>query len=129
MSLRHMLPRGRGDIVNVASVSAHGAWPYLAVYAASKAAVHALSRGLRAEVAEHGIRVMTVDVHNVASEFGTNFDPAVLPEALARWHALGLVRPESPLLSPDDVARAIVFQLAQPDPACVHELTVRARVS
>ena len=128
-ALRHMLPRRRGDILNVASVSAHGAWPYLAVYAASKAAVHALSRGLRAEVAGEGIRIMTVDVHNVASEFGTRFDPEVLPGALRRWHELGLVNPESPLLDPDDVARAIVFQLSQPDPACVHELTVRARVS
>ena len=128
-ALRHMLPRGAGDIVNVASVSAHGAWPYLAVYAASKAAVHALSRGLRVEVAPRGIRVMTIDVHNVASEFGTEFDPAVLPEALRRWHELGLVRPESPLLAPEAVARAVVFQLAQPDPACIPELTVRARVS
>jgi NADP-dependent 3-hydroxy acid dehydrogenase YdfG len=128
-ALRHMLPRKAGDIVNVASVSAHGAWPYLAVYAASKAAVHALSRGLRAEVAEQGVRVTTVDVHNVASEFGVGFDPDVLPVALRRWHELGLVRPESPLLAPDDVARAIVFQLAQPDPVSIHEITVRARVS
>ena len=128
-ALRHMLPRGAGDIVNVASVSAHGAWPYLAVYAASKAAVHALSRGLRAEVAPLGVRVMTVDVHNVASEFAVGFDAAVLPEALRRWHELGLVQPESPLLGPEDVARAVVFQISQPDPVSIHELTVRARVS
>ena len=91
--------------------------------------MHALSRGLRAEVAERGVRVMTVDVHNVATEFGAGFDPDVLPEALRRWQELALVRADSPLLAPEDVARAIVFQLAQPDPACVPELTVRSRVS
>jgi NADP-dependent 3-hydroxy acid dehydrogenase YdfG len=127
-ALRHMLPRGAGDIMNVASVSAHGAWPYLAVYAASKAAVHALSRGLRAEVGDRGVRVMTIDVHNVATEFGFGFDEAVLPEALQRWQDLGLVRPESPLLAPEDVARAIVFQLAQPGPVSVPELTIRSRI-
>src|SRR5206468_2420057 len=43
-ALRHMLPRGAGDIVNLTSASAHEAWPYLAAYSASKAAVHTLSR-------------------------------------------------------------------------------------
>ena len=91
-ALRHMLPRGAGDIVNVTSASAHEAWPYLGPYSGSKAAVHTLSRALRAEVAGHGIRVMTVEVHNVATEFGTNFDPEVLPDALRRWKELGLLK-------------------------------------
>src|SRR5437016_13282511 len=56
-ALRHMLPRGAGDIVNMTSASAHEAWPYLAAYAASKAAVHTLSRALRAEVAAQGIQI------------------------------------------------------------------------
>src|SRR5206468_4581806 len=84
-ALRHMLPRGAGDIVNMTSASAHEAWPYLAAYSASKAAVHTLSRALRAEVAAQGIRVMTIEVHNVATEFASNFDPALLPLATERW--------------------------------------------
>ncbi len=76
-ALRHMLPRGAGDIVNMTSASAHEAWPYLAAYSASKAAVHTLSRALRAEVAAQGIRVMTIEIHNVATEFASNFDPAL----------------------------------------------------
>jgi NADP-dependent 3-hydroxy acid dehydrogenase YdfG len=128
-ALRHMIPRGAGDIVSMTSASAHEAWPYLAAYAASKAAVHALSRCLRAEVAPLGIRVMTVEIHNVASEFGANFDPQVLPAAIARWTALGLLNPAAGLLAPEDVARAVVFQLAQPDPASIHHLTIRARAN
>jgi len=86
-ALRHMLPRGAGDIVNMTSVSANEAWPYMAAYAGSKAAVHALSQALRREVAERGVRVMTIAVHNIATEFASNFDPEVLPKAAQRWEA------------------------------------------
>jgi len=128
-ALRHMLPRGRGDILNMSSAAAREAWPHLAAYAASKAAVLALSRALRAEVAPAGIRVMTIEIHNVATEFGSNFDPALLPAALRCWSQLGLLNPESPLLAPEDVARAVVFQLSQRDPASIHELTIRSRAN
>src|SRR5262249_21317777 len=101
------------------------AWTYLAAYAASKAAVEAMSRALRAEVAGQGIRVMTVQIHNVASEFGARFEPALLPAALGRSHELGLVNPDPALRAPPDGARAVVFQLTQPDPASIHELTIR----
>jgi len=126
-ALGHMLAAGRGDIINVTSVSAHEPWPYLAVYAASKAAIHALSQGLRAEVAERGVRVMTVEVHNVMTDFASNFDPEIFLTAGLRWHALGLLNLEAPLLEPEDVARAVVFQLAQPERASVHRLTLRPR--
>jgi NADP-dependent 3-hydroxy acid dehydrogenase YdfG len=129
-ALRHMLPRGRGDILNMTSASAYEAWPYLAVYAASKAAIHSLSRGLRAEVAGRGIRVMTIEIHNVAgTDFASNFEPAELPAALKRWEELGLLNRESPMIAPDDVARAVVFQLSQPDPASVHHVTIRSRAN
>ena len=128
-ALRHMLPCGAGDIVNMTSASAHEAWPYLAPYAASKAAVHTLSRALRAEVAPLGIRVMTVEIHNVATEFGRNFDPELLPAATRRWTELGLLNPDTPLLSPEDVARAVVFQLEQPARASIHTLTIRSRAN
>ena len=128
-ALRHMLPRGAGDIVNMTSASAHEAWPYLAAYSASKAAIDTFSRALRTEVAPRGLRVMTVEIHNVASEFGANFDPALLPTALQRWKETGLVNPETPLLVPEDVARAVAFQLAQPERASIHTLEIRSRAN
>jgi NADP-dependent 3-hydroxy acid dehydrogenase YdfG len=129
-ALRHMLPRKRGDILNVTSASAHEAWPYLAVYAASKAAVHTFSDGLRAEVAEQGIRVMTIEIHNVAgTDFASNFDTSVLPAALGRWRELGLLNPRTPMISPEAVAQAVLFQLSQTDPASVHHVTIRSRAN
>src|SRR5438445_3109645 len=128
-ALRPMLPRGPGATLHLTAASAHEAWPYLAAYAASKAAVHTLSRALRAEVATQGIRVMTIEVHNVATEFASHFDPALLPLATERWKELGLLNPDAPLLAPDDVARAVAFQLAQPAHASVHHLTLRSRAN
>jgi hypothetical protein len=128
-ALRHMLPRGAGDILNMTSVSASEAWPYMAAYAGSKAAVHALSQALRREVAERGIRVMTVAVHNIATEFASNFDLEVLPGASRRWEELGLLNRRAQLLDPADVARAIAFMLTQPDPMSIHDLEVRSRAN
>ncbi len=129
-ALREMLPRGRGDILNMTSASAHEAWPYLSVYAATKAAIHSLSRGLRAEVAGQGIRVMTVEIHNVGgTDFASNFEPEVMPAAIRRWEEIGLLSRESPMIQADDVARAVVFQLTQPDAASVHNLTIRSRAN
>ena len=127
-ALDHMLRRGRGDIVMMGSASANEPWPYLGVYAASKAAILALARSLRAEVAARGIRVMTVEVHNVGGTgFAENFDPALLPAALKRWTELGVLNPQAPTITPEAVARAVVFQLTQAEPASIHSVVIRSR--
>jgi NAD(P)-dependent dehydrogenase (short-subunit alcohol dehydrogenase family) len=53
----HMLERGKGSIINVASVAALVATPELAPYGASKAAVLSLSKTLAVEWGGLGIRV------------------------------------------------------------------------
>jgi NADP-dependent 3-hydroxy acid dehydrogenase YdfG len=127
-ALRHLLPQGRGDILLVGSAAATGAWPYFGAYAASKAGVLALARTLRAEVAAQGVRVMTIDIHNVGgTDFAAGLDPEMLPAALERWVELGVLNPRAPTITPDDVARAVVFQLTQAGPASVHDLSIRSR--
>ncbi|RIJ76833.1 SDR family oxidoreductase [Nakamurella silvestris] len=58
--LRHMVPRGRGVIVNNASVIGWRAQAGQAHYAAAKAGVMALTRCSALDVAPHGIRVNAV---------------------------------------------------------------------
>jgi 2-deoxy-D-gluconate 3-dehydrogenase len=53
----HLLERGSGSVINVASVAALGGTPGLAPYGASKAAVVSLSRTLAMEWAAQGVRV------------------------------------------------------------------------
>ncbi len=53
------LARSRGLVVNVSSGLAMRALPYLSAYAGTKSMVNALSDGLRLEVAQSGVRVLT----------------------------------------------------------------------
>ncbi|QBJ95389.1 SDR family oxidoreductase [Rhodococcus sp. ABRD24] len=55
-----MIERGRGHVVNVASLAGKIAIPGLAVYNASKYAVVGLSAAARLEFAEYGVSVSTV---------------------------------------------------------------------
>lgn len=59
-ALRHMQPRGRGVIVNNASVIGWRAQAGQAHYAAAKAGVMALTRCSAVEAAPHGVRVNAV---------------------------------------------------------------------
>jgi 3-oxoacyl-[acyl-carrier protein] reductase len=59
-ALRHMTPRGRGVIVNNASVIGWRAQAGQAHYAAAKAGVMALTRCAAIEAAPHGVRVNAV---------------------------------------------------------------------
>lgn len=59
-ALGRMIPRGRGTIVDIASLAALAPTPGMYHYSASKAALAAASESLRAEVKPHGIHVVTV---------------------------------------------------------------------
>lgn len=57
---RHMIPRGRGKIVNIASVQSELARPSIAPYAASKGAVRNLTRGMATDWAKYGLQVNAI---------------------------------------------------------------------
>lgn len=52
---RHMIPRGRGRIINIASVQTLLARPGIAPYTASKGAVANLTKGMATDWARHGL--------------------------------------------------------------------------
>ena len=58
--IRHMLPRGLGRIVNIASVAGKEGNPNASAYSASKAAVIGLTKSLAKEVATSGVTVNAV---------------------------------------------------------------------
>jgi NAD(P)-dependent dehydrogenase (short-subunit alcohol dehydrogenase family) len=57
---RHMLQRGSGSIVNIASLAAHRGFQLSALYTMSKHGVLALTRTLAAEWATRGVRVNAI---------------------------------------------------------------------
>jgi gluconate 5-dehydrogenase len=57
---RHMIPRGRGKIINIGSVQCELARPGIAPYTAAKGAVRNLTRGMCADWARHGLQVNAI---------------------------------------------------------------------
>ena len=53
----HLVERGGGSVINVASVAGLGAMPFMSHYGAAKAAVLSLTRSLAVEWAHAGVRV------------------------------------------------------------------------
>ena len=54
---RHMIARGKGKIINIASVQSELARPGIAPYTATKGAVKNLTRGMCADWARYGLQV------------------------------------------------------------------------
>ncbi|MBN9075486.1 MAG: gluconate 5-dehydrogenase [Rhizobiales bacterium 65-79] len=57
---KRMIPRGRGKIINIASVQSELARPAIAPYTATKGAVRNLTRGMCADWARHGLQVNAI---------------------------------------------------------------------
>ncbi|MCW5969167.1 MAG: 3-oxoacyl-ACP reductase FabG [Blastocatellales bacterium] len=99
-----MIDRRSGVIINVGSIAGHnGGGPGAAVYAASKAAVHCLTKGFAKELAPHGVRVNAVAPGVVMTPFHEQHST---PEMLAQFTA-GI--PLGRLGSPEECGRVIAF--------------------
>lgn len=61
----------KGTIVNVSSVAAFFPFPYLSIYAASKAFINSLSESLYFELEPYGIRVLAACPGQVATKFSS----------------------------------------------------------
>ena len=54
---RHMIPRGRGKIINICSVQSEAGRPGIAPYTASKGGVKMLTKGMAIDWGPHGLQV------------------------------------------------------------------------
>jgi len=101
--LRHMIPRGRGVIVNNASVLGWRAQEDQAHYAAAKAGVMALTRCSAVEAAPHGIRVNAVAPSLAMHPFLAKVTTDELLEELTAREAFGRYA------EPWEIANVMIF--------------------
>lgn len=97
--LPDMVARGRGGVLNVASLGGYAPGPYQAAYYASKAYVISLTRAIAHEVRGQGVRVAAVAPGPVETRFHARMGaegayyrllvPSESPEAVARSACFG----------------------------------------
>jgi gluconate 5-dehydrogenase len=81
---RHMIPRRRGSIVNVASVQSELARISIAPYTASKGGVKMLTKGMATDWGQHGLRVNAI----APGYFKTELNKALVEdEKFSAWLA------------------------------------------
>jgi len=101
-ALPHLLARGQGDIVAVASVAGLRAFPNESVYNASKFGQVGFLRSLDHELRVQDIRCTNVCPGGVATDFALEEGRGRTPDALEG------------MMSPEDVAEVVLFVLTRP---------------
>ncbi|GLW67428.1 short-chain dehydrogenase [Actinomadura rubrobrunea] len=111
-ALPHLRRARRGVLVNVSSVAAIAPQPYSTAYSMSKAAVSALSAGLRQELRVRGERTV-----KVCTVLPATIDTPIFQHAANYTGRRVVAMP--PVYAPERVARAIVALLRSPVPEVV----------
>ena len=112
-----MISRDRGHVVNLGSIAGHQIYPGGNVYCATKAAVQAISEGLKQDLLGTPVRVTSVDPGMVETEFSE-----------VRFHGdtergKKVYQGVTPL-TPDDVADVIFFCVTRPPHVNINEVVL-----
>jgi len=113
-----MMERRRGTIINVGSIAGHhGGGPGAAVYAAAKAGVMCLTKGLAKETAPYGVRVNGVAPGVIATPFHERLSTPELMQQFAASIPLGRIG------TSEEVGSVIAF-LASDAASYIHGETI-----
>jgi len=112
-----MVRQGRGHVVNIGSIAGHQTYPKGNVYCASKAAVRAISEGLKQDLLGTPVRVTVVDPGLVETEFSDIRFRGDQERAKTVYAGL------TPL-TPEDVADVVLYCVTRPPHVNVSEVLV-----
>jgi NADP-dependent 3-hydroxy acid dehydrogenase YdfG len=114
-----MVARRKGHIVNLSSIAGKQTYANGTVYCASKAAVEALSTGMRLDLTQHGIKVTNIAPGAVETEF-----------SMVRFRGdserAGKVYEGFTPLKAEDIADTIVYAVTAPAHVTIADLTILA---
>ncbi|MCE1188956.1 MAG: SDR family NAD(P)-dependent oxidoreductase [Ignavibacteria bacterium] len=112
-----MMQKKGGHIINLGSLAGHEVYPKGAVYCATKFAVNALSKGLRFDLLEYGIKVTSIDPGLVETNFSViRFDGDV-EKAKAVYKGI------DPLVA-EDIADIILYTATRKSHVNINEVIV-----
>ncbi|GAB3492010.1 SDR family NAD(P)-dependent oxidoreductase [Spirosoma knui] len=114
-----MIERKQGHIVNLSSIAGKQTYANGAVYCASKAAVEALSTGMRLDLTQHGIKVTNIAPGAVETEFSVVRFKGDTERAAKVYEGF------SPLTA-TDIADTIVYAVTAPAHVTIADLTILA---
>jgi NADP-dependent 3-hydroxy acid dehydrogenase YdfG len=110
-----MRKRQSGHIIFTGSSAAHAAFPNIAVYSATKAAISGFAASLRADLSQYGIRVTEIVPGRVETQL---YKDILDMEARAAMYAGNVA------VQPEDVAQMVVTLLGLPARADVTRLDI-----
>ncbi|MBC8999244.1 SDR family oxidoreductase [Pseudomonas sp. N40(2020)] len=112
-----MLEHKSGQILNMDSVAGHQVGQAAGVYSATKFFVQAMTESMRKELGvQHGIRVNTVSPGVINTGWA---DKVSDPEGRKAAKELNRIA-----IAPDDIARAVIYALNQPENVTVNDLII-----
>ena len=112
-----MADRNKGHIVNIGSTAGTEVYPNGTVYCATKHAVHAISKGIRADLVSHGIKVTTVAPGITETEFSEVRFKGDMKKAKKVYSGF------EPLTA-EDVANVIHYTINLPLHVCLNEIVM-----
>ena len=112
-----MLKNNTGHVINIGSIAGREVYPMGNVYCATKHAVDAITKSMRMELIESGIRVTTIDPGLVETEFSLVRYRGDSEKAKSAYRGL------EPL-TPDNIAETIIFAATRDENFVIAEMVL-----
>jgi 3-hydroxy acid dehydrogenase / malonic semialdehyde reductase len=117
MVIPYMVSRGSGHIINMSSIAGKQVYDKGNVYCATKHGLDALTRSMRLELSEFGIKVTSISPGAAETEFS-------LVRFKGDKERASKVYEGFTALMADDISRAVLFVLGLPGHVNIDELTI-----
>jgi NADP-dependent 3-hydroxy acid dehydrogenase YdfG len=108
----------RGCIINIGDIGGHKFFPNHTVYCATKSAVECITEGVRREVFEYNVKVISINPGAVSTPSFTRSTDKDVEQKDVKWRD-SLTHG---ILEPEDVARCCLFAYQQPDRCLIREI-------
>lgn len=124
-----MVERKKGHIINISSDAARTVFPALTVYNAAKTYVQVLSKGLRAEAVNTGVKVTDIQPGDVGTDLIMNNTDKEAAEKIgvSIGQKIGTGGDRGTFLDVEDIAKAVLYALTAPAHVGVHEILIEPR--